>query len=111
MLRLWGKRVQLNQLLHKAGHSADISGGMFTLAVLASGDIVHSVTDRYPHDVSFGLTIGTSRMATDQWKTVLQTGRTLGPTQTPVLRENFFPVPVVKITVDGKLEEKAPELW
>jgi len=56
------------------GQSVDIKPSHLTLAVLCHGDIPHSYDPaRYPHDLSFGLNIGTSKLPTGSgWLSVLE---------------------------------------
>ena len=66
--------------------AADICVASLTLkpwcaALLAHGDVAHTITDRYPYDLSFGLTYeGAGRPATAAWRRVLETGRLLPST-------------------------------
>jgi hypothetical protein len=62
----------------------DFGAGLFALCVLMHADIPHSVTHRFPHDVSYGLSPGSSnRPATDGWRRLLRGGAPLAPSALP----------------------------
>jgi len=102
-----------SQMLQRAGaYPFDIASGMFAFAVLAHADIAHSIGPRYPYDVSYGLTMGTShRMASDQWRGLLESGKTLQPAHPPVIRESYFTIPIVKVTGGEASSENRVEFW
>jgi hypothetical protein len=53
----------------------------FTAAVLAQGDVAHSMSDNFPFDLSFGLQFGGGgRPSNNQWRRALETGALLEPT-------------------------------
>lgn len=75
---------ELRELLNNSSYS-DIGTSMFCLVVRMHNDIDHSIGPRYPHDLSFGLTIGTGRRATDAWRQLLDGA--------PLRRPSVIPMP------------------
>jgi hypothetical protein len=67
----------------------DVTPGMFAAAALAHGDVPHTITARWPFDVSFGLTYqhaGTPAGAA--WRRVVLTGALRPASDLPPLGEN-----------------------
>jgi len=55
-------------------------------ALLAHGDIPHTITERYPHELSFGLHYGSAgQPARDCWRRVLEIGRVLPPAHNEIV--------------------------
>jgi hypothetical protein len=94
----WCGLVQEN--LASAGIDADIRIPTFATAVLASADIAHTISARFPHDTAYGLCYGgVGRPATDAWKRVLESGQLLPPVAPPASKN--FPPPPVEIRIFG----------
>jgi hypothetical protein len=80
----------------------EISQGVFTLALIAHGDIAHTPLDRWPLEMSWGLQVGGGgHRATDIWKRVIK-GEFRAPEVVQQTREsNSYPTPNVRIVGDG----------
>ena len=77
-----------------------ISGNAFTAAVLAQGNVAHTVGHNYPFDLSFGLLFAGGEVASeDQWREVLATGRLLEPSPSPYSAAPTSPVRVQQLAV------------
>lgn len=73
-------------ILQNAGKSAlEVPGNIFVIAVLAHGDVPHSLDPaRYPFDFSLGLTFPSAGVpATDVWRRVLSTSNLRPASPTP----------------------------
>jgi len=72
----------LKDLLLDHRFDLDVDPRSFAAACLAHGDVPHTIAERWPYDVSFGLTLqhaGTP--ARDAWRNVLKTGALLPATR------------------------------
>ena len=77
-----------------------ISGNAFTAAILAQGNVAHTVGDNYPYDLAFGLLFAGGEVASeDQWREVLATGRLLEPSPSPFPATTPSPAHVQQLAV------------
>jgi hypothetical protein len=88
----------------------DCSLRPFTVALLAHGDINHSVTASFPFNVSFGLGNYTGKMASGSgWKTALETGRVLPATALDLPK--LVPSPVSFNGGEAGMFRRTTECW
>jgi hypothetical protein len=55
----------------------------FVSATLAHGDVAHSVTQRYPHDLNFSYGNHYGVLPVDSWRNVISSAKTLAPAELP----------------------------
>jgi hypothetical protein len=85
----------LTDLLRDHGIEYEIDGQMFGAAVIAHGDVPHTIGARWPFDVIFGLTYPhAGRAASDKWTTVLS-GAIVPPSPLP------YPITPIEIRRDA----------
>jgi hypothetical protein len=74
-------RLRCEEYVRAQGISADVSFGVFFIAVVASGDITYYSPDELGRGgpLSFGLSDGVGRRARNSWLSILETGRLHAP--------------------------------
>lgn len=69
---------------HRPGSVVSISSAAFASAILATGDIKHTMSQNFPFDFSLALQFGGGGfLSCDRWHEVLATGRLLEPSPSP----------------------------
>ena len=69
---------------HQLAAPVSLGGVAFTAALVAHGDIPHTLSDSFPFDLSFGLQFGGGgRPSSNKWREVLVTGALLEPSPSP----------------------------
>ena len=65
---------------HQLAAPVSLGGVAFTAALVAHGDIPHTLSDSFPFDLSFGLmAYGGGTPSGGQWRRVIETGALLEP--------------------------------
>lgn len=83
-LSFWCDDVRAWQQQQQIATNLFVGGRAFTAAVLAQNDVDHTMSERYPFDLSFALQFaGGGRASSEKWRDVLDTGRLLEPLPSP----------------------------
>jgi hypothetical protein len=99
-LAFWTDDVRAWQHQHQISPNVFVGGVSFTAAVLAQNDVDHTMSDRYPFDLSFALQFGGGgHPSTDSWREGLATGRLLEPAPLPRLIETRSPVRIQQLAI------------
>ena len=83
-LSFWCDDVRAWQQQQQIATNVFVGGMAFTAAVLAQNDVDHTMSDRYPFDLSFALQFaGGGRASSEKWREALVTGKLLEPSPSP----------------------------
>jgi hypothetical protein len=98
----WASEVEEWLHLSNIWNNADVGVTVFTIALIAHGDIAHSALDEWPKNMVFGLQVGGGgHRGTDRWRGVLR-GEFRAPEVLTRTRESdLYPQPNVRIVGDG----------